>query len=241
VIDNWSETRLRLFEGRLILAACVFLLLAASACEGNSSKVADSTSSVIVSDTSGLGNNPILSSPDSSAAPVAGPDVVIDSAATQPVLETRDNRFTLRLPLAMARVVYDTLPRFQPFPEATTYGTPPPGQPDSAESVIVGDFDGDSRPDVAMLGKSDTTTVFFMILAADSTRRPKIVFVDRATPIDPSVYHLHLRRPQRIHDPDNDDYFLDLRTDAIYMVSGEHAQLCYLDHGTVKYFSLTGD
>jgi len=140
----------------------------------------------------------------------------------------------------MARALYDTLPHFTPIPQAY-FGAPPSNTPDSSRSVIVGDFDGDSRQDVAMLGKADSATVLFMLLASDRSAKPHLVFIDPATPPDWPQYLLHLVHRRKFVSPDNQDYTLDLRADAIHMVSGIVSKICYLDHGKVAYFGLAGD
>jgi len=171
---------------------------------------------------------------------MSGPDVVVDSATDSPLLERTDNKFVLRLPSTMARALYDTLPHFTPIPQAY-FGAPPSNTPDSSRSVIVGDFDGDSRQDVAMLGKADSATVLFMLLASDRSAKPHLVFIDPATPPDWPQYLLHLVHRRKFVSPDNQDYTLDLRADAIHMVSGIVSKICYLDHGKVAYFGLAGD
>ena len=171
---------------------------------------------------------------------MGGPDVVVDSAIAGPLLERTGNKFVLRLPAAMARALYDTLPHFTAIPQAY-FGPPPSDKPDSSRSVMVGDFDGDSRQDVAMLGKSDSATVLLMLLASDGSAKPHLVFIDPATPPDWPQYLLHLVRRRKFVSPDNEDYTLDLRADAIHMVSGIVSQICYLDHGKVAYFGLAGD
>jgi hypothetical protein len=226
---------------RALIPRCLVLLVAVAGCEGSHSKIPDSTSSTVITDSADLADtSKTVSTTVAMVEPMGGPDIVVDSGVGSPSMESQNHRYVLRLPAPMAAVLFDTLPRFKPLPDAT-YGIPPPDESGSSQSALVGDFDGDSRQDLAMLGKVDTTSVFVILLAADSSGKPHIILVDRATPQDGSIYHLRLWHPQKIASPDNEDYILDLHTDAIYMVGGESAQLCYLDHGKVQYFSLTGD
>ncbi|HEV7837461.1 MAG TPA: hypothetical protein VGO75_05270, partial [Gemmatimonadaceae bacterium] len=44
-----------------------------------------------------------------------GPRIAPDSLVTEPLLELQGNEWVLRLPAAMARVLYDSLPGFAPY------------------------------------------------------------------------------------------------------------------------------
>lgn len=216
----------------------VAFIAAVVACERNPTKEPDRTGATVPA---AIVDSPSVASTTSkSVEPMSGPDVVVDSAIDSPIVERTDKKFVLRLPGRMARALYDTLPHFTPIPQAY-FGAPPANTPDSSRSVIVGDFDGDSRQDVAMLGKSDSTTVLFMLLASDGSTKPRLVFIEPATPPDWPQYLLHLVHPRKFVSPDNEDYTLDLRTNAIHMVSGIVSQICYLNHGKVAYFGLAGD
>lgn len=171
---------------------------------------------------------------------LSGPSIVIDSTAIQARLEQASGHLIVHLSSQMARVMYDSLPRFTPLPQST-YGTPRPNESDSAYSVVVGDFDGDSLQDVAMLGTSRNSPVLFMLLAkADSAGRT-IFLIEPASPPDSRAYRLAFVGPQRLQSPDNKDYFVDLRTDAIHLQSESVSAVCYLDHGTLRWFGLAGD
>lgn len=232
-----SSNGMRPVDNILLAGAigCMVAFLAAVACERNPKEDSDRTVSTAIVDSPS-----VPSTSSKSIEPMGGPEVIVDSAISGVLLERRENKFVLRLPAAMARTLYDTLPHFTPIPQAY-FGAPPPNMPDSSRSAIVGDFDGDSRQDVVMLGKSDSATVLFMLLASDGSGKPHIVFIDPATPPDWPQYLLHLVRPRKFVSPDNEDYTLDLHADAIHMVSGIVSQICYLDHGKVQYFGMAGD
>lgn len=172
--------------------------------------------------------------------PLSGPSIVVDSTAKQARLERGSGQLIVHLSSQMAAAMYDSLPAFTPLPQST-YGIPRPGETDSAYSVVVGDFDGDSLEDVAILGTSRNSPVLFMLLAkADSAGR-RIFLIEPASPPDPGAYRLGFVGPQRLQSPDNKDYFVDLRTDAIHLQSESVSAVCYLDHGTLRWFGLGGD
>ena len=180
------------------------------------------------------------SSPAVTATVLSGPSIVIDSTGIQARLEQVSRHLIVHLSSQMARVIYDSLPGFTPLPQST-YGVPRPNESDAAYSVVVGDFDGDSLQDVAMLGTSRNSPVLFMLLAkADSAGRT-IFLIEPASPPDSRAYRLAFVGPQRLQSPDNKDYFVDLRTDAIHLQSESVSTVCYLDHGTLRWFGMAGD
>lgn len=185
-----------------------------------------------------------LAKPSSPAAVPAsalrGPSIVIDSTAKQARLDRASGELIVRLSPRMARAMYDSFPGFLPLPQST-YGASGSGESDSAYSVVVGDFDGDSLHDVALLGTSRNAPVLFMLLAkADSAGRT-IYLIEPASPPDSPAYRLGFVAPQRLQSPDNKDYFVDLRTDAIHLQSESVSSVCYLDHGTLRWFGMAGD
>ena len=205
----------------------------------------------------GAGDREVPRSPPSDSAPVSGsssslplqsdstvlrgPRIIVDSLITEPRLEKAGGEFLVRLPAVMARLMYDTIPRFVPMQQPVPV---PRGMArDSSWSVVVGDFDGNSRADVAMMGPSSATdTALFMLLSPSSTAPvPRIVFIEPATPPDPRPYILRLVRPRKFVSPDNDEFVLDLRTDAIHLRSEIVSTICYLDNGEIRWFSLAGD
>ncbi len=180
-------------------------------------------------------------SPPKLAEPLGGPSVIVDSTIVEAQLQRTGKELIVRLPPRMARLLYDTLPGFTVLRQSA-YGPPSSHTPDSAWSVVVGDFDGDSRRDVALLGASKNTPALFFLLAnSDSANQPHIVFIEPATPPDRRSYTMHFVGPGKFPSPDNDEYVLDLHTDAIQLTSELVSTICYLEHGALRWFSLFGD
>jgi hypothetical protein len=178
--------------------------------------------------------------PDSAGTRVAGPSIVVDSTASEVWLERTRTGFFLHLPRQMATRLNDALPGFSPFPQA--YWRPFRDASDTAYSAVIGDFDGDSRKDVAMVGTSKSVPAFFILLAdSGATGKPGIVFVEPATDPNSRPYRLSLVHPQKIRNPDDVKDSLNLRTDAIHLQSGEIAEICYLEQGALRVFGLSGD
>lgn len=120
------------------------------------------------------------------------PRIMVDSSAKEPRLELRNGEFVVHLPLAMARVLADSLPGFAPM-KRTAFDTslvgwrereaaspePAPLNPAdsdavwaSALSVAVGDFNGDHIRDVAMEGISGELFAEFFLLGSSYSKSP---------------------------------------------------------------------
>ena len=175
---------------------------------------------------------------------LTGPLVVVDSATREPSVEIRGTRYILRLPSEMARVLYDSLPGFTPLPQSG-YPVDVMSTHDSPLSIVVGDFNGDSTRDVAMIGDSENTPAFIFLLAkSDRVPEPRVVYVLRPAPNVPTdlrSYYIQSVAPQRIAYPGSPEAILDLKTDAIHAVSENVSTIYYLDHGQVHTFSVGGD
>lgn len=192
---------------------------------------------------------------------VAGPRLVSDSSTSEPVLEIRDREFVIRLPLAMARLLNDSLPAFAPdqragFDTAIVRWVDRPDSQEiahsattdderlaSALSVVVGDFDGDGRRDVAMQGTSGDSAAIVMLLAPPAgLAGPRLIYIARPGKHDPleiTEDYLTIVHPGDIkgYDTEEGDPPLHLHTDAIERVFFEKgSQLYYFDHGVVRVF-----
>jgi hypothetical protein len=194
------------------------------------------------------------------------PRLVVDSAAKEPALELRNGEFVVRLPLEMARVLADSLPGFAPMKRAAfdtvlvswrdrlvdrRPGAMQRADSDavwaSALSVVVGDFNGDSRRDVAMEGISgDLFAVFFLLSAADGKSRPALLYFHPPQKGNWSqtdhtfISYLTLERPAKItgFDEDGDNPELDLHNDGIeYSAFEKASELYYIDKGVVQIFT----
>jgi hypothetical protein len=173
-----------------------------------------------------------------------GPLLVVDSAAREPSIAIRGTEYVLSLPSEMARVLYDSLPGFTPLLQST-YPGDVVNTHNSPLSVVVGDFNGDSVRDVAMIGDSENTPAFIFVLAkSDSVPAPRVVSILRPVPNVPTdlrSYYIQSVAPQRITYPGSPESILDLKTDAIHAVSENVSTIYYLDHGAVRTFSVGGD
>jgi hypothetical protein len=182
------------------------------------------------------------SSPSVASKPtlLTGPSIVIDSAVGEARLDRTSGQLMVHLSPQMGRALYDTLPGFAPLAQST-YGALRPSESESAYSVVVGDFDGDSLQDIVMLGTSRSSPVLFMLLANPDSSGRTIFLIEPATPPESGAYRLGLVSRQRLQSPDNKDYFVDLHADAVHLQSESVSAVCYLDHGTLRWFGLGGD
>jgi len=144
----------------------------------------------------------------------------------------------------MAQLLYDSLPGFYAQPQSS-YSPGLVGGRKTPMAVVVGDFDGDSRRDVAMVGVSENTPVLIMLLANSQTSAsPKLVFLLRPKPNTPTSLgsdYLEFVAPARIPSPDDKTVVLDLHSDAVNIVGPNVSEIAYLDHGVVRWFSVGGD
>lgn len=178
-----------------------------------------------------------------------GPRLLTDSLVVEPRLELRGDEYVVHIPTAMAKVLYDSLPAFAPQPlsawEPAVVAHLISLAPGAAlPSVVLGDFNGDSKLDIAMAGNSGPTYTMFMLLAkSDSVPVPKILLIgwgEAATGMADS--YIGLVRPQTIRvSPDLEPQPLELRTDALLDVTIEKAAVMYyLDRGVIRRY-LTSD
>jgi hypothetical protein len=173
-----------------------------------------------------------------------GPTLRFDSTISESRLDTAGGVFTVRLPSDMARVLNDSLPGFTPFPQ-TNYSSSLRATHTTPLSIVLGDFNGDSSQDVAMLGESDSTPALIIVLARSAkTPEPRLVWVMRPAPHTsgglPTYYLEHLG-PQTLTYPDHPKIKLELRTDGIYALNESVSTVYYLKDGQVRTFSMAGD
>jgi hypothetical protein len=144
----------------------------------------------------------------------------------------------------MGRLLFDSLPGFSPQPQSL-YSPGLTGGRKSPMSVVTGDFDGDSKRDIVMVGTSQNTPVLIMLLAkSESSAKPKLLFLLRPDPNSPTSLgskYLEFVAPKRIASPDDKKVVLDLRADAVNLIGENLSEIAYLDHGVLRWFSVAGD
>ena len=191
------------------------------ACRGEGRQEAESVTVKAISDSDARRTR------DSSAAPqraprYIGPQLVTDTLAKSASIEKGGEKWVLRLPPTMTRILRDSLPGF------------------IAHEVVLGDFNGDSAIDVAMDGGNAETSAFFLLLAkSDSLPEPRILFAWKAEPHPPDVGSwLGLVHPKEF--PGNSETLpFTLRTDGVaYGVSDKGAAIYYVEKGVLGQYSV---
>lgn len=180
---------------------------------------------------------------------MVGPKIDVDSSISEPRLEAANNSYVLRLPAGTAKVLFDGLPGFSPlqlasYPKAVT----PPFTYLHADvelpSVVLGDFNGDSKLDVALEGRSNQTSATVILLSkSTNTPTPQLVVLTRsdAAQTDSSGY-LGLLHPQEIKDPYTLEVAVSLRSDGVQrVVSYRSSIVYYLENGILKQYAYPGD
>jgi hypothetical protein len=179
--------------------------------------------------------------------PHTGPELISDSTIVDPRIETSSDRYVLHLPADMARALYDSLPGFTPI-QQSAYPADVAAKHNSPLSVVVGDFNGDSRQDLVMVGRTQNTPVFLMLIGkSEQTKQPQLIVIARpapGTPTDIDLNYFEHVGPHRIKNPDDSTSFFDLRTDGVLVQNTGDEKLYaiyFWDHGEVQQYSLGGD
>jgi hypothetical protein len=174
--------------------------------------------------------------------PTAGPRLVIDSSGGEPRLEARETEYVVHIPLEMWRVLNDSLPGFSPVQISTWH----PGRVAriaseskgaALPSLVMGDFNGDSRLDVALAGKGLQRGASVILLARSAPNvGPRLFFISGGGTADT---YLTIVRPQRIIvDPELEAEPLDLRNDAVLSaIVDKAAVIYYLDNGVLREYT----
>jgi hypothetical protein len=163
-------------------------------------------------------------------------------------MKLENGTFIVHLPPSMARVLNDSLPGFE-LVQRSAYDTAIVRWMDGWKqsdgpaplSVAIGDFDGDSKADIAMKGIARDSAATVFVLGRSATRpEPRLIFVgrpqlaDRATP---EWVFLVLVRPGPIteFDEGQGSQVLQLRTEAVEVVYFEKAsEVYYLIGGELR-------
>ena len=178
-----------------------------------------------------------------------GPTINVDSSSSEPRIEFPNNRYVLRLPAAAAKVLFDSMPDFSPlqlksYPSTAT----PPFTYLHADaelpSVVVGDFNGDAKLDVALEGRSKQTSATIMLLSnSSSTATPLFILLTRnAAAASASSGYLGLLHPQEIKDPYAENVAATLRFDGVQrVVPYRSSTVYYLENGVLRQYVYPGD
>jgi len=200
------------------------------------------------------------------ALDTGSPRLVIDSTAKEPTLQFRDGVFTVLLPLDMAGVLADSAPGFTPLKRSAfdkeviawmdQYGERMPPSLDAKDStaiwaralsVVIGDFNGDSKRDVAMEGVTgDAFVLFFLLSASTVNARPALLYFHPPSPgtaqyVKESVIDFLTRVPPgKITGfaEEGESPKLDLHHDAVELsIFGKASEIYYIENGVVQVFT----
>jgi hypothetical protein len=188
-----------------------------------------------------------------------------DSAVAEPFFSLNAGELVLHIPANMAAVINDSLPSFTLIQRAAYDSSMIRDMGDGgnnirevgetvddslgryAWSAAIGDFDGDSTSDVAIMGNSrDSTATLFVLGQSRSRQRPQIIFITRRRPTDHSNPEWQYLRtvhpgPVQVFDEDGKSPPFELKTDAVQVVYyGKGAEVFFLEHGAV-HTVLTSD
>jgi hypothetical protein len=202
---------------------------------------------------------PVAEPAAASPQPLSGLRLTSDSDAKEPFFSVSARELLLHLSPNMVRELNDSLPGFAPVQrsayEPSLVQLADERASDSREigqtvndslgyyalSAAIGDFDGDSTPDVAILGNfRDSTAAVFVLAPSRIRQRPEIIFIGRTQPTDhlnrESTY-LNLVRagPVRGFDEDDKSPPFQLKTDGVeFTYFGKGAEVFFLKDGVVQ-------
>jgi hypothetical protein len=170
--------------------------------------------------------------PASDSAPAIS--LTSDSTAPSPWIQSESGRAVVHVPPEMLTVLYDTLPGFVPFPPwaynaQVLVGWRDETPPAAPLSVAVGDFDGDGRADLAMIGNfRDSTARILLVSNRQTGTGPRLVFLGPRWPaVRMGDNDTYLRRADRS--------VLQRDADGVEEITeGKGAVIFYLDHGTLR-------
>jgi len=201
-------------------------------------------------DSAAMDSLPLASRSGRSATLFSGPNLVVDSLVRSPTLDSIGSDLVVRVPRQMARLLFDSLPGFRPFARSAylerVRTVMDSGGVVSPLSVAIGDFDGDSVPDLAMIGSSRDSTAIVMLVSdgrrgsgGGSVPERKLFFLVRPFPTSmsgPQVVYLLTQHSGKV----SDDFTLN--SDGVMVVSFEKtSSIYYLDKGQLKEFSDSED
>ena len=245
--DYYELDQHRMRNSRVLLTS-VFFLVGCGSDQQQTSSTSQTVDSVRTSasstprsvDSVGTQMSPVL------PAPRTGPRLVIDSTIAEPRIDTLDTEFVVHLPISLAQALEDSFPKFSLF-SRRNYDGSLVASIDRRESekapltATAGDFDGNGRRDLAMLGRSSNAVFAFVILLSGD--RPKLLVVEHqvAPEFDRLSDYISLVKPGTISGyGGRRKTDLHLATDGIRKEIVEHLTLLiYLDHGVAKQLQLS--
>jgi hypothetical protein len=179
-------------------------------------------------------------------APRTGPRLVIDSTIMEPRIDTLDSEFVVHLPLRLAQILEDSFPKFSLF-SRRNYDSSVVAEIDRDEpqksplTVTAGDFDGDGRRDLAMLGRSSNAVFAFVVLLSEDSPKLLVVQHQLAPVFDQLSDYISLVKPGIVSGYSaRGKIDVNLAADGIQKEIVEKlALLIYLDHGVVKQLQLS--
>jgi hypothetical protein len=147
---------------------------------------------------------------------------VTDTLINEPRIEARGTAWALRLPTDMARILSDSLPGLMPH------------------ELVLGDFNGDSKVDVAIDGNTGNASSFFILLSkSDSVPQPRLLFVWKANARVPDLYtYMDVVHPKEFPGDGGMTGPFSLRTDAVVYGYEMAATIYFVDKGAISSYSI---
>jgi hypothetical protein len=148
--------------------------------------------------------------------------ITIDTLINEPQLESRDGAWILRLPLDMARVLEDSLPSLK------------------AHELVIGDFNGDSKQDVAIDADAPKTSALVILLSkSDSVPQPRLFFVSKGESRVAGLYtYMSLVHPQEFPGDGEMTGPYTLRTEAVLYGYENAATIYFIEKGELRSYSV---
>ena len=148
--------------------------------------------------------------------------IVRDTLVNEPQVEPRDSAWILRLPPDMARVLDDSLPGLK------------------VHELVIGDFNGDSRQDVAIDADAPKTSAFVILLSkSDSVPKPRLFFVWKTESRVADLYsYMSLVHPQEFPGDGEMTGPYTLRTDAVLYGHEMSAMIYFIEKGELRSYSV---
>jgi hypothetical protein len=148
--------------------------------------------------------------------------ITIDTLIKEPQIESRDSAWILRLPLDMARVLDDSLPHLK------------------VRELVIGDFNGDSRQDVAIDADASKTAAFVILLSkSDSVPQPRLFFVSKTESRVAGQYtYMSLVHPQQFPGDGEMTGPYTLRTDAVLYGFEMAATIYFIEKGGLRSYNV---